>query len=246
MSTLKKRLRHYKAQWGNTFDMVIQGLIIFSLITFSIETLPDLSESVNRFLHISEAVTVFIFTAEYLLRLYMTDRKLSFIFSFFGLIDLLSILPFYISTTVDLRSIRIFRLFRLFRILKMMRYNRAIRRFNRALLIAKEEFILFAMMLPLLLFFSAVGIYYFEHEVQPETFGSVFHSLWWAVCTITTVGYGDVYPVTLGGRMFTFVVLIIGLGIISVPAGLVSSALSKARELEEEEDLTRHETKKPK
>jgi voltage-gated potassium channel len=83
-----------------------------------------------------------------------------------------------------------------------------------------------------------VGIYYFENEVQPKEFASVFHSLWWSVCTLTTVGYGDVYPVTLGGRVFTFVVLAIGLGIISVPAGLVASALAKAREMEDENKVT--------
>ena len=84
-----------------------------------------------------------------------------------------------------------------------------------------------------------VGIYYFENEAQPEVFSSVFHSLWWSVCTLTTVGYGDVYPVTTGGKIFTFVVLATGLGIISVPAGLVASALSKARELEDNEAISK-------
>ena len=85
----------------------------------------------------------------------------------------------------------------------------------------------------LLLYFSAVGIYYFERDAQPEAFASVFHSLWWAVVTLTTVGYGDVYPVTTGGRSFTFLILLIGLGVVSVPAGLVASALSEAREMEQ-------------
>ena len=84
-------------------------------------------------------------------------------------------------------------------------------------------------------FFSAVGIYYFENEVQLEGFKSVFHSLWWAVATLTTVGYGDVYPITTGGKIFTFFVLMTGLGIVAVPAGLVASALSKARMEEERE-----------
>jgi len=85
----------------------------------------------------------------------------------------------------------------------------------------------------MLLYFSAVGIYYFENEAQPDKFASVFHSLWWSVATLTTVGYGDVYPVTVGGKVFTFLVLLIGLGIVSVPAGLVASALSKARAMED-------------
>ena len=87
----------------------------------------------------------------------------------------------------------------------------------------------------LLIYFSAVGIYYFENDAQPEKFASVFHSMWWSVVTLTTVGYGDVYPVTVGGRLFTFIVLLVGLGFVSVPAGLLAAALSKAREMEARE-----------
>ena len=92
---------------------------------------------------------------------------------------------------------------------------------------------LFISLTLLLLYFAAVGIYYFERDAQPQAFTSVFHSLCWAVTTLTTVGYGDVYPVTLGGRMFTVLVLFVGLGLVSVPAGLVASAISKAREMED-------------
>lgn len=235
MPTLKRIIEGSDTWIGRSFDVFIQTVIVISLITFSIETLPELSQTTRTILRFAEIVTVVIFTAEYLLRLYVADRKLSFVFSFFGLVDLLAILPFYIATGVDLRSVRAVRLFRIFRILKVVRYSAAIRRFHRALLIAKEEIVLFALVAALLLYLSAVGIYYFENEAQPEVFSSVFHSLWWSVCTLTTVGYGDVYPVTTGGKIFTFVVLATGLGIISVPAGLVASALSKARELEDEE-----------
>lgn len=239
MPTLKRIIENNDTRLGRGFDFFIQFLIVVSLVTFSIETLPDLSQPTRDVLRYTEIVTVIIFTAEYLLRLYVADRKLSFVFSFFGLVDLFAILPFYISTGVDLRSIRAVRLFRLFRILKIVRYSAAIRRFHRALLIAKEEIVLFAIVAVLLLYLSAVGIYYFENEAQPEAFSSVFHSLWWSVCTLTTVGYGDVYPVTTGGKIFTFVVLATGLGIISVPAGLVASALSKARELEDSESASK-------
>jgi len=235
MPTLKRIVEQNDTRSGRVFDLAIQFLIVVSLITFSIETLPDLSQPVRNVLHYAEIFTVLIFTAEYLMRLYVADRKLAFIFSFFGFVDLLAILPFYVSTGVDLRSVRAIRLFRLFRVLKVVRYNRAIWRFHRALLIAKEEIILFGLVASLLLFLSAVGIYYFENEAQPEVFSSVFHSFWWSVCTLTTVGYGDVYPVTTGGKVFTFFVLATGLGIISVPAGLVASALSKAREMEAHE-----------
>ena len=84
-----------------------------------------------------------------------------------------------------------------------------------------------------LIFITSAGIYYFENEAQPEVFSSIFHSAWWSMVTLTTVGYGDVYPITLGGKIFTFFVLMIGVGFVTVPAGLVATALSKARELEE-------------
>ena len=169
-----------------------------------------------------------------MLRLTLADRKREFVFSFFGIIDLLSILPFYISTGVDLRSIRAFRLLRLFRAFKLVRYSKAIQRFHRALIIAREELILYFIVTVMLVYLAAVGIYYCETDAQPEKFTSVFHCLWWAVATLTTVGYGDVYPITAGGKIFTFLMLIVGLGIVSVPAGIVSSALQAAREMGDE------------
>lgn len=233
MLSLKEIIEDSNTKLGKIFDLVIQGLIVFSLVTFSIETLPDLSESTKYYLNIAEAVTVMIFTTEYLLRLYVSDKKINFVFSFFGIIDVLAVLPFYISSGIDLRSIRIFRLLRLVRILKLARYNKAVRRFRCAFFIVKEELALFFFVAMFVLYLSGVGIYYFENSAQPDVFKSVFHSLWWSVATLTTVGYGDIYPITVGGKCFTFVVLIVGLGIVSVPAGLVSSALSKAREIED-------------
>lgn len=228
------RLKHIvednSTRLGRIFDLAIQALIILSLISFSVETLPNLSDESRKWLRYFEVISVTIFTAEYILRFVVADRKVRFVFSFYGVIDLLAILPFYISSGVDLRSVRAFRLLRLFRAFKMLRYSKAMSRFRRALIIAKEELILFGMVTLLLLFFSAVGIYYFENSAQPEAFSSIFQSMWWAVITLTTVGYGDVYPITTGGRIFTFFVLMVGLGMVAVPTGLFASALSKARE----------------
>ena len=214
---------------GKVFALLIQFLIIVSLVTFSIDTLPNLSKDLKQILYLVEIITVVIFSFEYLLRFLLDKKKLKFIFSFYGLVDLLAILPFYLSTGYDLRSIRIFRLLRLVRILKLFKYNQAIKRFHRALVIAKEELILFGFVAAIMLYLSAVGIYYCESDAQPEQFSSVFHSLWWSVTTLTTVGYGDMYPITVGGKIFTFFILTIGLGIVAVPTGLLASALSEAR-----------------
>ena len=120
-----------------------------------------------------------------------------------------------------------FRLFRLFRIFKLLKYNSAIDRLLFAFREIKKELFIFLIATIFLLYVSSVGIYYFENEAQPEQFKSVFHSMWWAVATLTTVGYGDVYPITLGGKLFTTFIVFIGMGLVAVPTGLLASALAK-------------------
>ena len=235
MTNLKRIIEETDTLAGRAFDITIQLLIVISLISFSIETLPEISGESRQLLSAIETVTVVLFSIEYLLRLVVAKPKLGFVFSFFGLVDLFAILPFYLSTGVDLRSVRVIRLLRLVRILKIVRYNKAIARFRRAFSLAREELVLFFSAASILLFISAVGIYFFENEAQPEAFASVFHSLWWAVVTLTTVGYGDISPVTAGGKIFTFFMLMIGLGVVAIPSGLMASALSEARRLEAEE-----------
>ncbi|MGB1269057.1 MAG: ion transporter [Flavobacteriaceae bacterium] len=220
---------------GKVFDYFIQVLILLSLIAYAIETLPNNSEFIVELLIYFEYLCIFIFSIEYLLRVYISKKTLSYIFSFFGVIDLLAILPFYLSGAIDLRALRAFRIFRIFRALKLIRYNKALNRFHIAAKIVKEEIILFLMITFIFIFLASAGIYFFENEAQPEVFTSIFHSAWWSVVTLTTVGYGDVYPITLGGKIFTFFILIIGVGIVTIPAGLVATALSRAREIEAKE-----------
>tara|TARA_R110000737_G_scaffold145169_1_gene175256 strand:- start:248 stop:955 length:708 start_codon:yes stop_codon:yes gene_type:complete len=234
---IKKKLREIvednTSKKGKYFDYFIQLIIILSLISFSLETLPNISEEFRLILEKFEFVSIVIFSIEYALRVLVTKKPLSYIFSFYGIIDILAILPFYLNRFLDLRFLRAFRVFRIFRALKLIRYNKALNRFNVAFKIVKEELVLFFIVILIMLFIVSAGIYSFENEAQPEVFKSVFHSGWWSIVTLTTVGYGDVYPITLGGKVFTFFVLIIGIGVVAVPAGLVGTALSKARELED-------------
>ena len=218
---------------GKYFDYFIQLIIILSLISFSLETLPNISEEFRLVLENFEFVSIVIFSIEYVLRVLVTKKPLRYIFSFYGIVDILAILPFYLNRFLDLRFLRAFRVFRIFRALKLIRYNKALNRFNVAFKIVKEELVLFFIVILIMLFIVSAGIYSFENEAQPEIFKSVFHSGWWSIVTLTTVGYGDVYPITLGGKVFTFFVLMIGIGVVAVPAGLVGTALSKARELED-------------
>jgi voltage-gated potassium channel len=217
------------------FAFFIQSLILLSIVTFSIETMPNLKPQTKLILQNIEIFSVVVFTIEYLLRIYVADSKPRFVFSFFGIIDLLAILPFYLSFGVDLRSLRALRFLRLFRVLKLVRYNRAINHFTRAISTAKEEIFLFIFVTLILIYFSAIGIYYFENQAQPDHFSSIFDSLWWAIITLTTVGYGDVYPITVGGKIFTFFILMIGLGIVAIPTGIISSALTKSIDKKEDE-----------
>jgi len=216
---------------GRLFDIVIQVIIIISLISFSIETMPDLTDTQMRTLYFIEISCVSIFTVEYILRIIVSSNKLQFIFSFYGLIDLVAILPFYLATSLDLRSLRILRLLRLLRAFKLVRYSKAAKLFRVAFTLAREELILFGVLALMLLYLASVGIWYFENPAQPDKFSSVFASMWWAVSTLTTVGYGDVVPVTDWGKAFTFLTLVIGLGIMAVPTGIMASALSEARRL---------------
>jgi len=206
------------------YNIFIQSLIVLSVVSFSIETISDINDSLKIFLNYFEIFTVTVFTLEYVSRIYIAEKKLSYIFSFYGIVDLLSFLPFYLTSYIDLRIIRVFRLLRL---LKFTRYATSIDKFYQIILESKKEFIVFFILAMVMFYLASVGIYYFEHEAQPKAFGNVFDAMWWAVATLTTVGYGDVYPVTAGGKIFTTIILLIGLGIVGVPAGIIASALSK-------------------
>jgi voltage-gated potassium channel len=201
-----------------------------ALRALALETLPNLQPWQVQALEYFEWFSLSVFSIEYLVRLWLTRPWHRYAFSFFGLIDLLSIAPALLALGSGSESLRALRLMRLFRLLKLGRYNAATLRFYRALSLAREELMLFGAMALILLYLAGVGMYQFEHAAQPETFASVFDGLWWALCTLTTVGYGDVYPVTVGGKLFTFFILVIGLGLIAVPVGLVSAALTQARE----------------
>ena len=220
---------------GKIFDYTIQLLILLSLVAFSIETLPNNSDELIEFLYVFEIFCITVFSIEYFLRILISNKPFNYIFSFYGIIDFLAIIPYYLSS-IDLRFLRAFRVFRVFRAFKLIKYNKALNRFQIAYRIVKEELTLFLVVIVILLFIVSAGIYFFENQAQPEVFKSIFHSSWWSIVTLTTVGYGDVYPITLGGKIFTFFVLIIGVGVVTVPAGLVATSLSKAREIQDEEE----------
>lgn len=213
---------------GLYFNFFIQFLILVSIVSFSILTLPNLSQKTQEIINGLEIFCVAIFTLEYLLRLYATKPRLKFVFSFFGLIDLIAILPFYLTIGLDLKSLRAIRLFRILRLFKFLRYGNTIEKIKQSFNSIKRELFLFTLATILLLYFSSIGIYYFENEAQPEVFTSIFDAMWWAVATLTTVGYGDVYPITSGGKIFASIIVFMGLGLVAIPTGLIASSLTRA------------------
>lgn len=218
------------------FELITQSIIILSLIVIVLETLPSASHYGQWFV-VFEWVTVAIFTIEYGVRLFVSRPWTSYVFSFYGLVDLLAILPFYISiSSLDLRALRVLRLIRIIRVLKLGRSSRALERLRLAFKEIKDELIAFGICISFLLYLASLGIYHFEHVEQPETFSHFFAALWWAICTITTVGYGDVVPVTVGGKILGSVVIILGIGIIAVPTGLLAAAFEKTGNVKRIED----------
>lgn len=239
MSNLKAALRQIVETTETTsarvFDGLIQVLILVSLCAYALETLPNLTPAAIQALKFIEAVCIAVFTAEYVMRVWVAKQRTRYVLSFYGLVDLAAIAPFYLATSLDLRSLRAVRLFRIFGILKLVRFNDALKRIDVAFHLAKAELALFLSASMVVIYLAGVGIYHFENVAQPDLFSSIPDSLWWAVVTLTTVGYGDMYPITTGGRFFTTVILFVGLGLVAVPAGIVSSALSEARKIQNDE-----------
>ena len=217
---------------GKWFDIVLMFLIILSVLVVAIETLPDLSEQVKNVLHVIEWILTIFFTMEYVLRLYCVYRPMKYATSFYGVVDLLSIVPTYLSVFLphgqSLMMIRALRLLRVFRIFKLAAYTRQGNYLVKAIKdsIPKIIFFLFFILLMVCIFGSIM--YLIEGE-KNEDFRSIPISIYWAIVTITTVGYGDISPQTGLGQFISSLMMIIGYAIIAVPTGIVTSEMVSGR-----------------
>ena len=214
------------------FDKFIYLLIIFNVAAMIMESHVSIRNVYGNYFNVFEAISIYIFSFEYLyrIRLAYLDKRMKgvkkYIFSTFGLIDLISILPFFLNqfVKVDGRFLRILRLFRLTRIFKLGRDSSSLQLFVSALKGVQNELKFTLFLSALAILFSASAIYYLENEVQPEKFSSITESIWWATVSLATVGYGDVYPVTVGGKVFASVISLIGIGIVAIPTGIISAS----------------------
>ena len=224
---------------GNIVSGIIQFLILASAVVFVLES-DSTTDSHALHYVVLDWVFFVLFSIEYILRVYIESRKRDFIFSFYGIIDLLAILP-SLFLLPGFRILRILRFLRIFRIFKATRFILAVDRLTEALNEIRRELLALVILSLMLVYLAACGIHYFERVEQPEEFGSILDSMWWAIVTLTTVGYGDVYPITPGGKLFTALVTLIGVGLIAIPSGLLASVLTEARverkKEENEEDV---------
>lgn len=213
------------SRFGKGVAFSINGLILISAVAISLETVPGLKAPWPQLLHYLEIFIVLVFLLEYVLRILCSQHPVRYIFSFWGMVDLLACLPALTLIQPQWQVVRSLRLIRLVRLLKLFRTSQALDRLFHALEEVRAELLVFGVFSGLMLYISSVGIYLFEHEVQPDVFTSIPESMWWAVASFTTVGYGDMVPITTGGRIFTTVVLFIGLGVVAVPSAIVTAAL---------------------
>ena len=196
------------------------------------ESHQSIRESYGDFFYFFELISIAIFSFEYLYRIsysYVnngTKGAINYIFSFFGLIDLISILPFYLNQFINLdgRFLRILRLFRLTRIFKFGRDSNSLKLFTKALVSVKEQLLFTLFLSAITILFSASAIYYLENEAQPDKFSSITESVWWATISLATVGYGDVYPITVGGKIFATIISLVGIGVVAIPTGVISAS----------------------
>lgn len=220
--------------YSNIFDFTIIFLIVINLVIVILDTfsLPAWYKTTSE---VIEYVSITIFTLEYLARLWVADltyknltpnqARTKHVFSFMAMVDLLAILPFYIPfiIPIDLRILRSIRMIRLMRLLKINRYTTAMKTIVNVFNNKKTQLLSSFVIVLILMLISSVLMYNLEHPAQPDVFQNAFSGLWWAVATFTTVGYGDIFPITMGGRIMAGIIAVLGIGLVAIPTGIISA-----------------------
>lgn len=232
---------------SRAFDLFIMVLIVLNVVAVISETVDSISDKYHRFFILFELFSVIVFTFEYFIRLWACTAlkkythpvwgRISYMFTLGALIDLLAILPFYLPLIISLdgRFLRILRLFRLFRLFKLGRYSSAFKMIENVLNNRRSELSISVGIILSMLVIASSMMYFIENEAQPEKFSSIPETMWWGVATLTTVGYGDVYPITPLGQLFGAVIAILGVGMFALPAGIIAAGFE--RELAEKDRL---------
>lgn len=220
---------------SKTIDYFLISCILINVTCIVLETVPEFNRAFQKQFDYIEMFTVVVFSIEYLLRVWccVVDPeykhpvlgRLNYMRSPLAVVDLLAIVPFYIPFffSLDITILAILRIFRLIRIVKLFRYSQAMIIFIDVYRLKKNELKMIVLGILLVVIFSSAIVYYFEHEAQPDKFSSIPASMWWALVTLTTVGYGDVYPITVPGKIFASIIALMGIGMVALPSAILGS-----------------------
>jgi len=219
---------------SRAFDIFIITLIALNVVALILESVQSIHAFSPRLFYIFECVSVVIFTIEYVARAWSCVEKpqyakpvsgrLRFLVTPLAVIDLLAVLPFYLPFLgIDLRFLRILRMMRMFRIAKLGRYSQSLQILQRVAAGKKEQLVCTLFMLVLLVIVAASMLYYAENSAQPKNFSSIPAAMWWAICTLTTVGYGDIFPTTGLGKVMASIIAVLGIGVFALPAGILGA-----------------------
>jgi voltage-gated potassium channel len=231
---------------SQAFDIALLTLIVLNVLSVVVETVEPIDRRWGFLLHRFDLFSVGIFLIEYLARIWAAPAdpryagpirgRLRFIVTPMALVDLVAILPAFLPFVgVDLRFVRSLRLLRIIRVAKLARYITALRLFGDVARLKREELILTSCVLALMLLITASFMYFAENEAQPEVFSSIPAAMWWSVATLTTVGYGDVYPITALGRLLASFSAILGIGLFALPTAILGSGFIE--EVEKRKEL---------
>ena len=221
------------------WDLSLFGLVVLNLIAVALESVPTLQLNYGSWFYSFEIFSVIVFTVEYVARVWSAPAKrdhengetglkarIRYIFSFYGLIDLVAILPFYIQAFFPGLDLRVLRALRLLRILKLNHYNSALDDLFGAIIEEKKSFLTTLYIFSVAFVLSSSLIYYAEHKVQPEDFRSIPDAMYWSIITLTTVGYGDVSPITVFGKSIAAITAIFGVVVVALLTGIVANSFN--------------------
>jgi voltage-gated potassium channel len=222
---------------GKRFDIALLVTILFSVLVVMLDSIPAVKASIGAFLKVIEWIVTGLFTLEYLLRVWTIGRPIKYITSFYGIVDLVAVLPTYLSLILAgsqyLIIIRFIRMLRIFRVLKLGRFLAASNVLVIAMKESRHKIIVFLEVI--LTIVVIVGAFMYLIEGPESGFTSIPVSIYWAIVTITTVGYGDISPVTPVGQIIASVIMIIGYAIIAVPTGIITMEMSKAQQVQKKQ-----------
>jgi voltage-gated potassium channel len=241
--TLRQRIYHtleFSATGRRGLSLYINvflvSIIVLNSIAIILHTIPEVRHNhlYEMIFQDFEVFSVVVFTVEYFLRIWSSVEnprygdswrgRLAYIFSFWAIVDFLGIFPFYFTLfTSDFGIVRILRVFRLFRLFRVTRYSHALKVIRDVIVEVKEELLLSFSFIIFTVLIASSAMYYLEHNAQPTKFSSIPASLWWGVITMTTTGYGDMYPITVAGRIFGGIISMLGVALFALPTGILAS-----------------------